>query len=123
MAANDQKKKTQIPADPDDLICDTCPNRFTYRGDTFHTFESARVKGWHIYQHIVATYTRGDDPAGTVRNIDTRILCPDCVGTPRSRLEPPPPVLEGQGDMFDVLGITAQPVEKERKHRKGKENQ
>lgn len=115
------QKQTIIPADPDDLICDTCPERFPYAGDMYRTFERARVRGWHIYQHIQAAMTRGDDPAGTVNvHVETRILCPTCIGTPRSRLEPGPAVLEGQADILEDLDIHVKPVEKEQKQpRKG----
>lgn len=107
-----KSKQTLLPADPDDLVCDTCPERFPYKGDTYRTFEAARVKGWHIYQHIVATYTRAGDPAGVVRNIDTRILCPQCVGTPRSQLPAAPTVLEGQADILEALAVTAEEEKK-----------
>jgi len=102
-----------IPSDPDDLICDTCPNRYPYKGDLLRTFEAARVRGWHIYQHIQTQYTQS---TGEMINIvDTRILCPECVGTPRSKLPPPPKVLEGQADILEDLDIQVTPVEKEKK--------
>jgi len=47
-----------IPSDPDDLVCDTCPNRYPYKGNLLRTFEAARVRGWHIYQHIQTRYTQ-----------------------------------------------------------------
>jgi hypothetical protein len=109
-------KKTILPADPDDLICDTCPERFPYAGDMFRTFERARVRGWHIYQHIKVEVPRTiGEPVTTV---DTRILCPACIGTPRSRPEPAPLVLEGQADILADLDITVEPVEKEKKQPK-----
>lgn len=105
-------KAVVIPADPDDLICDTCPERFPYKGDTYRTFEAARVKGWHIYQKVQFQLVNGQ-PQPVV--VETRILCPVCVGTPRSKLPPPPAVLEGQADILEDLGIEAAPVERERK--------
>lgn len=113
------QKLTILPADPDDLICDTCPERFPYKGDTYRTFEAARVKGWHIYQHIQATLSRETyGPVGPA-TVDTRILCPQCIGTPRSRLEPPPVVIEGQADILEDLGVEVT-VEKETKPKKGR---
>lgn len=104
-----------IPGDPDDLICDTCPERFAYAGDLLRTFERARVRGWHIYQHIQAQFHRS---TGEVTNlVDTRILCPSCIGTPRTRV-PPPPVLEGQSDILDDLGVEVKLVEKEKNPKK-----
>ncbi len=106
-------KETIIPGDPDDLICDTCPERFASRGDLWRTFEAARVKGWHIYQRVQTQYTQS---TGEMLNlVDTRILCPECVGTPRSKPPPPPVVLEGQADILADLNITVEPVEKEKK--------
>lgn len=106
-------KAVVIPADPDDLICDTCPERFGFKGDLMRTFEAARVKGWHIYQHI---QMRMSTSTGERLNlVDTRILCPQCVGTPRSKLPPAPAVLEGQADILDDLGVEVIPEQKERK--------
>lgn len=106
-------KQTVIPADPDDLICDTCPQRYPYRGDTLRTFESARVKGWHIYQHVKVEMSRSTGHRDAT--VVTRILCPECVGTPRSKLSPAPLVLEGQADILEDLDIQVNPVEKEKK--------
>lgn len=115
-------KETLIPADPDDLICDTCPTRFPAKGDTFRTFESARVKGWHIYQRVqVQMSTSLTDDVHDKIIVDTRILCPECVGTPRSKLPPAPLVLEGQADILEDLAIEVKPVEKEKKNPKGRE--
>jgi hypothetical protein len=108
---------TVIPADPDDLICDTCPERYPSQGDVLRTFESARVKGWHIYQNVMIKYSRGTGERDF--DVDTRILCPKCVGTPRSQLPPAPTVLEGQADILEDLNIHVEPVEKEKKPKKG----
>lgn len=114
-------KETLIPADPDDLICDTCPNRYASRGDPWRTFESARVAGWHIYQAIqLKVSSSGGQPMGPAQ-VNTRILCPECVGTPRSKLPPAPLVLEGQADILEDLGVEVRSVEKEKKNRKGRE--
>lgn len=106
-------KETIIPADPDDLICDTCPTRYPWKGETFRTFESARVKGWHIYQELKAELSRGTGQSAVT--VFTKILCPECVGTPRSKLPPAPLVLEGQADILEDLGIQVNPVEREKK--------
>ena len=109
---------TIIPQDPDDLICDSCGTRYPFKGDTLRTFESARVKGWHIYQNVILKLDKvtGYQIGSTV--VDTRILCAECVGTPRSKLPPPPVVLEGQADILEDLAIEVNPVQKERKQPK-----
>jgi hypothetical protein len=106
------EKRTILPADPDDLICDTCPERFPYAGDMYRTFERARVRGWHIYQRVQLQMISGV-PQPVV--VETKILCPECVGTPRSKLPPAPAVLEGQADILEDLGIQVKPVEKEKR--------
>lgn len=111
-------KQTIVPADPDDLICDTCPNRYASRGDTYRTFESARVAGWHIYQNVQARLSRSSG-SSEVR-VDTRILCPSCIGTSLSRV-PAPPVLEGQADILEDLGMEVTQPTKEMKGKKGRE--
>lgn len=101
-----QKTKTQIPGDPDDLICATCPERYSYRGDAARTRASARVAGWHILE----------GPLG----LTVQAVCPTCVGTPRTRI-PAPAVLEGQSDILEDLGVTLEPQQKPRKGTKGRE--
>lgn len=101
-----QKTKTQIPSDPDDLICATCPERYGYRGDAARTRASARVAGWHILE----------GPLG----LTVQAVCPTCVGTPRTRI-PAPAVLEGQADILEDLGIELERKEKPRKGTKGRE--
>lgn len=117
------QKLTIQPADPDDLICDTCPERYPYNGSIFTTFESARVKGWHIYQHVQATLDRNTGSPVGPATVDTRILCPSCIGTPRSRPQPPPQILEGQSDIFGELGVTQRFLAIEKKGKKGREMQ
>lgn len=107
-------KKTILPADPDDLICDTCGDRYPYRGDLYRTFEAARVRGWHIYQNVTVVHIRSTGEEDV--KLDQRILCPACIGTPRTR-EPAPPVLEGQADILEDLDIQVTPVEREKKRR------
>jgi len=101
------KLRTVIPGDPEDLICDTCPNRFAFRGTGMRTRESARVAGWHIHQ----------EP-----NLDFKILCPECIGTPRTRI-PAPPVLPGQTDALMELSVTMIPIVKKDRRGKGREMQ
>ena len=106
------------PLNPDDydLACDTCPETFQGTSDTYRTFERARVHGWHIYQHVqMKMNTRTGEALNLV---DTRILCPKCIGTPRTRLEPAPLVLEGQADILEDLNIDVKPVEKEQRGRR-----
>ena len=114
-----EAKRTILPADPDDLICDTCPERFAYTGDLYTTFERARVRGWHIFQRVEMNLDKvtGFMVGNTV--VETRILCPDCIGTARSKLPPPPEVLEGQADILEELDVSVQHTEKEKKPRKG----
>lgn len=100
--------KTVIPADPDDLVCDTCPNRFADRGNFLRTVESAWVARWHIY------IGRNDQAP--------KVLCPSCIGTPRSRI-PAPPVLEGQTSIDGELEITFTMTPIVKKNRKGREMQ
>lgn len=100
------KQKTAIPQDPDDLICDTCPERFGFRGTLAKTDERARVGGWHIYRGYA--YQRVED---TVRTFITRILCPNCIGTNRTKI-PAPRVLEGQADILADLGVQVSEEEK-----------
>lgn len=92
------KVVTLRPGDPDDLICDTCPERFTFRGSVARTIDAARVAGWHIHPE------------------DRKRLCPTCVGTPRTQA-PRVAVMEGQTDVLAELNITWEPVVK----RKGRE--
>lgn len=111
-------KQVVIPGDPDDLICDTCPNRYASRGDTYRTFESARVAGWHIYQRVQIQFSLS---SGEGRNlVETRILCPSCIGTPRTRA-PKMPELEGQSDILGHLGIEVTPLTGVKKGKKGRE--
>lgn len=107
-------RQTIVPADPDDLICDTCPERFPYKGDTFRTFEAARIKGWHIYQKVEMQLDKVTGFQIGPNRVYTRILCPTCIGTPRSKLPPPPVVLEGQADILEDLDVQATPIEKEK---------
>lgn len=112
-------KKTPRPPGPDDLLCDTCPERFAPRATQAQTDERARVAGWHIYRGYAYHNTDLAFPDATATFI-TRILCPQCIGTNRTRI-PAPPVLEGQSDILADLGVTVEPQQKERKTRKGRE--
>lgn len=101
------KQKTIIPGDPADLICDTCPSRFADKGNPQRTDEMARARGWHIY--------RGPSIVDSARNM-VKVLCPECVGTPRSRIEKPliPP---GQMDLLEELHYTITPLIKDNRKR------
>lgn len=103
------KTQTLRPGDPDDLICDTCPERWTFRGSVTRTHESARVAGWHIF---------------TEENRPPRKLCPTCIGTPRTRA-PKVDVMDGQADMLADLAQTMNYVvvraEKKKKGKGGRE--
>jgi hypothetical protein len=85
--------KTTMPAHPDDLHCDTCTNIYPFRGTTISTRDLARVNGWHLH------------PGPPLL-----VLCPECVGTPRTRL---PKVVNftGQADIFEDLGINPESLE------------
>lgn len=107
-----------IPNDPNDLVCDTCPQRFPWKGELFHTLEAARVKGWHIYREVKAQIDRTSGARLGQVVVDQRVLCPQCVGTPRSKLPPAPEVLEGQADLLDDLHFEVKVVEKEKKQPK-----
>lgn len=89
------KTQTLRPGDPDDLICDTCPERFAFRGTIARTIDAARVAGWHVHPE------------------DRKKLCPACVGTPRSKV-PRVDVMEGQSDVLTELNITWEPVVKKK---------
>lgn len=84
------RSSTLIPAHPEDLYCQTCPERFGFQGSISQTIDLARTRGWGVL-----------DEGGTV----VKSICPGCKGTPRSR-EKPPPVLKGQIDVFFELGVT-----------------
>lgn len=73
---------------PGHIACDnyeTCGSVAQWRGSTQATYQSARVKGWHIFQ--------GSTMGGAQL---TAVICDKCIGTNRSRLEPAPKVLPGQ---------------------------
>jgi hypothetical protein len=75
------------------LQCDTCPASFHDRGTPERTDEYARVAGWHIY--------RGPSIVDSLVKL-VKVLCPECMGTPRSRV-PIPETLSGQLDIgFDI---------------------
>jgi hypothetical protein len=105
---------TIIPGDPGDLLCDTCTNRYADRGGRERTDESARVAGWHIYRGW--SYQPTQPPSTFI----TRILCPQCIGTNRTRI-PAPPVLPGQEDILATLGIEVEPPKQQKKGKKGRE--
>jgi hypothetical protein len=70
------------------LECDNyaiCKTMLLERGTHEETVAIARAKGWHVYD-------------GTTMNGSEHhaVLCFRCVGTSRSRLPAPPPVLDGQ---------------------------
>lgn len=61
------------------MTCDNyriCRSSMWTQADWNLTVSIARAKGWHFYEE--------------------HILCPQCVGTSRSRLPKAPDVLEGQ---------------------------
>lgn len=101
------KQRTVIPADPKDIFCDTCPARSPDQGSQALTDQYARVRGWHIY--------RGPSIVDSAV-ILAKALCPECVGTPRSRAEKIPP-MEDQLGIDTELGIdlTHTPKGKRRK--------
>lgn len=109
------KQKTQIPQDPNDLVCDTCPTRFSFRGNLVRTDELARVAGWHIYRG----WAYGADPGNTDATWISSFICPDCIGTNRTRI-PAPRVLEGQSDLLADLGVPVVQEEQEEKKPKRK---
>lgn len=82
------------PAHPDDLHCNTCPEIYPFRGSHTATWDLARTNGWHIM------------PDGA----RLRLLCPNCIGTSRTRL-PKVTNFEGQADIFDDLGIDLKKLE------------
>ena len=100
-------KRTIIPADPEDLICATCPARFPFQGDRRATVDLASTKGWYV--HVKFKFG--------MEVVDS--LCPECAGTPRTRV-PPPMILEGQEDILTVLGVHMEP-RVERKTKKGRD--
>ena len=103
------KQRTVIPADPKDIYCDTCPSRSPDQGSQALTDQYARVRGWHIY--------RGPSIVDSAVNL-AKALCPECVGTPRSKIETPT-VLEGQSDIFEDLGVTLTPEPKGKRRKDG----
>jgi hypothetical protein len=73
------------------MECDNfreCGGMLLEQGSPVRTKEVARVKGWHIFE--------GLDQGGREHR---GVLCPRCVGT-RRRLEPAPPTLDGQEELF-----------------------
>lgn len=61
--------------DGGDLACDTCGAVLSYPVNTVLLEQMARAKGWHCWS--------GSSMTG--KDIDTA-LCPDCVGTSRTKL-------------------------------------
>lgn len=77
----------------EDLLCDRydiCGETVLWMGTLHATEARARARGWHIFY--------GYNLSGDV-TIEVH-LCKGCVGSPRSRLDPAPPVLDGQLDLF-----------------------
>lgn len=91
--------KTAMPAHPDDVHCDTCPETYPFRGSEYLTRDLARSAGWHIYP-----------------GVRVQALCPACIGTPRSRL-PKVQNFDGQADILEVFGID--PLSLEQRERRG----
>lgn len=105
-------RRVVVAGDPDDLFCDTCPNRYASRGSAERTIESARVAGWHVYVGPSGPFLSG---------VITKPLCPDCVGTPRTQA-PRVEVMPGQTDMLTELNFTITPVVKGKRGKgKGRE--
>lgn len=96
-----------VPEDRADLFCDTCPAWFADRGGQARTDEVARVAGWHIY--------RGPSYVDSLV-ILTKALCPECVGSPRQRLESTS--MEGQLD----FGFEVEPLPPKKKGKKPRED-
>lgn len=68
-----------------------CKSVIWDQGGDQRTHAFARAKGWHLFV--------GETWVGVPIEA---VLCPSCVGTNRSRLPAPPPVLQGQLELeFD----------------------
>lgn len=76
------------------LYCDNysqCNGMMLDRGSELTNESHARAKGWHIYHGV----TMG----GSVHD---GLLCPACVDSKRRRLNPAPPLLPGQRELFEI---------------------
>jgi hypothetical protein len=69
----------------------TCNGMFVDRGDLATNESVARAKGWHIYH---GTTIGGVPHEG--------LLCPQCIGMHRRRLNPAPPLLPGQQELISI---------------------
>lgn len=78
---------------------DGCKGLILDQGGNQRTHAFARAKGWHLFDGL----TMGSEPIKV-------ILCPSCIGTNRSRLPAPPPLLQGQLELeFDNEGEEGTP--------------
>lgn len=81
------------------LKCDTCDVTLDGLGEgQAFVLNRARARGWHVYfGPVIAKVKRRDAH-----------ICPDCMGTNRSRLPAPPPRLEDDQPLFElpVPGMT-----------------
>ncbi len=77
------------------LYCDrysVCNSWQLDQGDQHATEERARAKGWHLY--------KGTDQAGRPHEA---ILCAACVDSKRRKLDPPPQLLTGQREIWELM--------------------
>jgi len=75
------------------LKCDTCTEVLDGLGeDQSFVLNRARARGWHVYVGPVVAKVKRQDAH----------ICPNCMGTNRSRLPDPPPRLEEDQPLFDL---------------------
>lgn len=72
-----------------DLGCDTCNKVYDFPGPRVMIINNARAHGWHMYDGR----TLGGSPFSSH-------ICPDCMGTARSKLLAPLPRLEEDQSLF-----------------------
>jgi hypothetical protein len=79
------------------LYCDnykTCNSVILDRGLMEDTEARARAKGWHIFH--------GLDHGGKTHDA---VLCVHCVNTRRIAMNPAPPALRGQQELFSIEAV------------------
>ena len=84
------------------IYCDNysaCNGMLLDQGDDGKNETYARAKGWHIFHGI--------NMGGSIHE---GVLCTKCVGAHRRALSPPPPLLPGQIELFEIVATVREPA-------------
>lgn len=79
------------------IYCDNYSVCNSYLVDS--TEERARARGWHVFH--------GTDHGGRPHDA---ILCGRCVDDKRRALKPPPPLQQGQQELFEIMVYVLPPA-------------